>query len=82
MCTCIVSLTVQIRLICNWCMKIFLRRVARISANGYANEYRYGYGIDTDTDTDKKSSQYIYGSSGLERSVNQHVSETSCHGAK
>jgi len=32
MCTCIVSLTAQVRLICSWCMKICLRRAARISA--------------------------------------------------
>jgi hypothetical protein len=44
MCTCIVSLTAQVGLICSWCMKICLRRAANISANGYANEYRYGYG--------------------------------------
>jgi len=31
MCTCIVSLTAQVRLICSWCMKICLRRAARIS---------------------------------------------------
>jgi hypothetical protein len=30
-CTCIVSLTAQVRLICGWCMKICLRRAARIS---------------------------------------------------
>ena len=48
MCTCIVSLAAQIRLICSWCMKICLRRAAHIraahiSANGYANGCRYGY---------------------------------------
>ena len=31
-CTCIVSLTAQIRLICSLCMKICLRRAAHISA--------------------------------------------------
>ena len=31
MCTCIVSLTAQVRLICSLCMKICLRRAARIS---------------------------------------------------
>ena len=31
MCSCIVSLTAQVRLICSWCMKICLRRAARIS---------------------------------------------------
>jgi len=31
MCTCIVSLTAQVHLICSWCMKICLRRAARIS---------------------------------------------------
>ena len=44
MCSCIVSFTAQVRLIWSWCMKICLRRAANISANGYANEYRYGYG--------------------------------------
>jgi hypothetical protein len=42
MCTCIVSLTAQVRLICSWCMRICLRRAAHISANGYADGYRYG----------------------------------------
>jgi hypothetical protein len=32
MCTCIVSLTTQIRLICSWCMRISLRRAAQICA--------------------------------------------------
>jgi len=32
MCTCIVSLTTQVRLICSWCMRIRLRRAAQISA--------------------------------------------------
>jgi len=32
MCTCIVSLTAQVHLICTWCMKICLRRAAHISA--------------------------------------------------
>jgi hypothetical protein len=32
MCTCIASLTAQVRLICSWCMKICLRRAAHISA--------------------------------------------------
>ena len=32
MCTCIVSLTAQVRLICSWCMKICLRRAVHISA--------------------------------------------------
>jgi hypothetical protein len=31
MCTCNVSLTAQVRVICSWCMKIYLRRAARIS---------------------------------------------------
>jgi hypothetical protein len=30
MCTCIVSLTAQVRLICSWCLKICLRSAARI----------------------------------------------------
>jgi len=32
MCTCIVSLTAQVRLICSLCMKICLRSAARICA--------------------------------------------------
>jgi hypothetical protein len=32
MCTCIVSFTTQIRLICSWCMTIRLRRAAQICA--------------------------------------------------
>ena len=32
MCTCIVSLTAQVRLICSWCIKICLRRAAHINA--------------------------------------------------
>lgn len=43
MCTCIVSLAAQVRLICTWCTQICLRRAAYISANGFANGYRYGY---------------------------------------
>jgi len=31
MCTCIVNLKAQVRLICSWCMKICLTRAARIS---------------------------------------------------
>jgi len=32
MCTCTVSLTAQVRVICSWCMKLCLRSAARISA--------------------------------------------------
>jgi len=57
MCTCIVCLIAQVRLICIWCMKICLRRAAHISAERpisvltdmqtdkrYGYEYGCGYG--------------------------------------
>jgi hypothetical protein len=47
MCTCIVSLTAQVRLICSWCMKICLRRTAHISAERLIS-------VQTDMQTDKR----------------------------
>ena len=47
MCTCIVSLTAQVRLICSWCMKICLRRAAHISAERLIS-------VQTDMQTDKR----------------------------
>jgi len=63
----------QVRLICSWCMKICLRRAAHISAerlisaNGYANEYRYGYGHRHRYGYGYRSLVCIYGLSGLEK---------------
>jgi hypothetical protein len=47
MCTCIVSLTAQVRLICSWCMKTCLRRAAHISAEQLIS-------VQTDMQTDKR----------------------------
>jgi len=47
MCTCIVSLTAQIRLICSWCMKICLMRAAHISAERLIS-------VQRDMQTDKR----------------------------
>jgi hypothetical protein len=55
MCTCIVSLTAQVRLICNWCMKICLRRAAHISAErliSVQTDMQTNIDMDTDIDTD------------------------------
>jgi len=46
-------------------IRIYLRRAAHISANGYRYGYEYGYGYMTQV--------CIYGPSGFERSVNQQV---------
>jgi hypothetical protein len=75
MCTCIVSLTAQVRLICSRCMKICLRRAVRIST-----ERLISVQTDEQTEIDMETnmaenmgdkSVYIYGPFGLERSVNQ-----------
>jgi hypothetical protein len=70
MCTCIVSLTAQVRLIRSWCMKIRLRRAAYISATDEQTEIDMEINIAVNTG-DK--SVYIYGPSGLEK-ISQSIS--------
>jgi len=50
-CTCIVSLTAQVRLVCSWCMSICLRRAAHINAerlvdSGFSPKGIYATGKD------------------------------------
>jgi len=47
MCTCIVSLTAQVRWVCSWCMKICLKRAVHISAERLIS-------VQTDMQTDKR----------------------------
>jgi len=77
MCTCIVSLTAQVRLLCSWCMNICLRRAAHISA-----ERLISVQTDEQTEIDMEmhmavnmgdKSVYIYGPSGP-REISQSTS--------
>jgi len=70
MCTCIVSLTTQIRLICSWCMRIRLRRAAQICAERLISmQTDMQTEIDMETNVDMDIGvKSIYGPSALERS--------------
>jgi hypothetical protein len=75
MCTCIVSLTAYVRLICSRCLKMCLRRAAHISA-----ERLISVQMDEQTEIDMETkmaenirdeSVYISVPSGLQRSINK-----------
>jgi predicted adenine nucleotide alpha hydrolase (AANH) superfamily ATPase len=76
----------QVHLICNWCMKICLRRTAHISAERLVSEWLISLQTDEQTEIDMATnmgvdigdkSVYTYVPSGHKRSENQQVLEAS-----
>jgi len=59
MCTCIVSLTAQVRLICSWCMKICLRRAAHISAERLISVRLISVQTDKQTEIDMETNMDV-----------------------
>jgi hypothetical protein len=80
MCTCIVSLTAQVRSIYSWCMKICLRRAARISAEqliSVQTDMQTNIDMDTDIDTDMDmdiGDKSVYIRAFRPREINQSTS--------